>query len=406
MSSGSIRQVWSDAELDEALATLHSGPGVRQDELARTRAALMRAAGEVEDELLPVSEPERPAKKRPGSWRWIAAAAAAALVPGGVVVATNIFVDNGQDTATHATSVPSGDILNNLRGADLILRDGQFRYMRDSTWTTWFGKNSKVIYQTHEITERWRTSDLRQKSKLRSTRTGEIRWLKGDYATAQAHGDVIPGPRSEVRKDAGDIDTFPIGPASTGNPPPSAQLSTTSSERTPSKPTTSATRPEKPSVNDGRVEDSWVRPSTEFLAGLPTDPAKLLDRLRTGDIPRVIGGRPPGSENSAAEIFEMAHSVMRAGYRFGDLRVALCRALAKVPGITVKPDTNTADGRKGISFSVELTDQTREIVVDPATTFLISNRVVATAKAKSAPAGTVLYETITTVAVTDNEDGP
>jgi hypothetical protein len=408
MPSGSIRKVWSDAELDEALATLHSGPGTRQDELARTRAALLRAAGEVDDDLLPVSGPERPAKKRAGSWRWIAAAAAAALVPGGVVVATNIFVDNGQDTAAHATSAPGGDILDDIRGTDVAVRDGQFRLVTDSTWATRFSKDASVIYQTHEIFERWNPSDRKKQTKIRFTRTGEIRWLRGDYGKAQAKGDAIPGAMSEVMYADGEAVMRPTGPGSenSGWPPSGPPVATTTtSERTPSKPTTTTGTPPSSSAsrNDDRWQDGgWAKPSAKFLAGLPTDPSKLLDRLRTDDGIRVDGPHP-GKPNSAPEIFEMAYTALRAGYGFGDLRVALCKALGKVPGINLKPDTITADGRKGISYSIDLAGQTREIVVDPATATVMTNRAIATDNGKPAPVGTILFETTTTVKVTDTD---
>ncbi len=414
MSSGTIRQVWSDAELDEALATLHSGPGVRQDELSRTRAALLRAAGDVDDDLLPVTEPDRPAKKRPGSWRWIAAAAAAALVPGAVIVGANVFVvGDSQDTAAHAAHITDDELLSSLRGTDIALRDGQYRLVTDSTWATRYGKDESVIYQTHEIIEKWNPSDPQKPAKLRFTRTGEIRWLKGDYETAKAHGELIPGATSDVMYGFGETPPLPTGGVAIGTagpPPPSLAPPTTTTTNPNRQELPAGTTPpplqpprSESSRNDGRWDGGWAKPSPQFLAGLPTDPAQLLERLRRDDGIRAAGPSSPGQVNSAQEIFEMAYSALRAGYGFGDLRVALCKALAQVPGITLKQDATTADGRRGLSFSVQLTDQTREIIVAPETATVIANRAIATAK--PLPAGAALFETTTTVAVTD-KNGP
>lgn len=103
----------------------------------------------------------------------------------------------------------------------------------------------------------------------------------------------------------------------------------------------------------------------------------------------------------------MAASVLAVGHAFGDLREGLCRALAMVPGITVKPDATTIDGRKGISYSVDLDGRLREIVIDPATATMIADRAIVTAvmadSVKRVPVGTVLVETTTTVAVTDTD---
>lgn len=402
MHDGSIRKVWSDAELDEALADLHSAPeksapekhrepSVRQDELSRAKAALLRAAGEVDEELLPTSEPVRPAKKRPGSWRWIAAAAAAALVSGGVIVATNVFVGNdGQDTAAHPTVVSSDDALNDLRGADLPVSADQYYLVTESVWTTRFGKKSGVIYQTHEIHERWLSPNRREPNRTRFTRTGEIRWVKGDYQTAKSQGEQIPGVTVEDGWEG-------QSPPPTGGPA-SAPLTTSTSTRW-GTPTTSTKTPEAPSSTQPKMPPlkSWLTPTKPFLTELPTDPAKLLETLRL-DI------RTSGREDSASELFDIATVLLRAAHGFGDLRVALCKALAMVPGVTLEKNVATPDNRPGISFSVALPDETKTFVADLATAYLARNRAVRNQPAPDRPALTIFDSTVT-VQITDRS-GP
>ncbi len=375
MHGGSIRKVWSDAELDEALADLHSEPDVRQDELARAKASLLRAAGEVV--LLPEAAPPA-VKKRPGSWRWIAAAAAAALVSGGGIVATNAFVgEDGQDPAAHSTVAPDMGPLKDLRGSDLPLTGKQYRLSTESSWVTWVGRKSEVIYQTHEITERWLPSDWGFKHLTRFTRTGEIRWIKGDYETAKAQGESIPGATvSTAWEGSGQRPTDePASSTTTTSPPPNGPVSTQ--------------RDEPPRSN-------WMLLNKEFLEGLPTDPAKLLERLRHES--------KDGKENTAPKMFDMALGVMRSSHGYSDLRVALCKALANAPGITLETNATTSDNRPAISFSVRDTDQTKTFVVDLATAHVAGYSAARNRSDPSFP-GLSIHETTVTTQITDRE-GP
>ncbi len=400
MHGDSIRKVWSEAELDQALADLHPEPETRQDELSRARAALLRAAGEVDDALLPASGP--PPKKRPGAWRWVAAAAAAALVPGGVIVATNGFVGNdGQDAAVHATLVPADEVLKGLRGADLPLHAGQYWLSTESTWLTRIGTKSGVVYQTHEVLERWLPADWGIPHRTRTIRTGEIRWLEGDYEKAKSKGDVIPGPRSDLSWEG-------QGRLPTGGPP-SAQLSTTTpiappysgattTNLPPGAPVTTGQKPESPLTSQEGMppRTTWTAPSKELLDDLPTDPAKLLERLR--------GDNPTGRVNTAPEMFDMAYGVLRSSHGYGDLRVALCKALTKATGITLDENATTSDRRPAISFTVQETDQVKTFVVDLATAHIENYRVARTRSDLKHP-GLSLFETTVTRQVAD-KDGP
>ncbi|WP_145926512.1 CU044_5270 family protein [Amycolatopsis orientalis] len=374
MDDGSVRKVWSEAELDEALADLHAEPEVRQDELSRARAALLRAAGEVEDELVPVAVP--PAKKRPGSWRWIAAAAAAALVSGGGIVAANAFTGgDGPDPAAHSITAPGDDVLDALRGDDFPLRVNQYRLVTESTWTTHVTK-SGLVYQTHEITERWLSPHTLNLAKKRVTTTGEIRWIKGDYQSAQGLGEALPGPSTSIG-----VDEIPA-PTTTSQAPPTT--------------TTTGPPPPIPSKAQLRPESGWTNPTVEFLADLPTDPAKMAERLLRDSTWR--DDRTPERLDAAHEMFRMAFTVLRSSQGFGAQRVALCKALARMPGITT--ESTVTDGRPALSFSVASADQTRTFIVDVATAAVVRNRAVRARTDKDWP-GLTLFDTAISVVITD-----
>ncbi|RSN53522.1 hypothetical protein DMH01_38070 [Amycolatopsis sp. WAC 04182] len=374
MHGGSIRKVWSEAELDEALAGLHAEPETRQDELSRARAALLRAAGDVEDELLPATAP--PVKKRPGAWRWIAAAAAAALVSGGGIVATNVFTaDDGPDPAAHSAVAQGEAALEALHGDDFPIRDDQFRLVTESTWTTHVTKTG-LVYQTHEILERWLPPRSWMPIKTRFTGTGEIRWVKGDYQTAKSHGETLPGPSSHVTV----ADARPPRTTTTAQVPPPVK---TSEDRLPS-------------------ESGWTDPTPEFLAELPADPTKLSERLRRDGL--WPDGRSPEQMNSTPEMFEMAFKVLRSSQGFGALRVALCKALARMPGVDVA-SVVTPGGRPAVSFTVALPDRTRTFVVDRATAAVVGNRAVRSSGQDEGWPGLTLFDTSISVVITEDR-GP
>nr|WP_221472088.1 CU044_5270 family protein [Amycolatopsis umgeniensis] len=361
------------------MAELHAEPETRQDELSRARAALLRAAGEVEEELHPATAP--PVKKRPGSWRWIAAAAAAALVSGGGIVATNAFVgEGGQDPAAHSVLAPGDDVLKALRGDNFPLREGQYRLATESTWTTRVTK-SGLVYQTHEILERWLGPNTYVPSKARFTGTGEIRWIKGDYQTAKAAGDAIPAPSSVTWEER-----------------PESPSTTTSSIPPPRATTTSVPPPAIPPRDRLPSESGWTDPTTAFLTELPIDPAKMAERIRHDGVWR--DGRPAEQPNSPHEMFEMAFNVLRSSQGFGAQRVALCQALARMSGIATESMT-TSDGRPALSFSVVLPNQTRTFIVDLATAAVVGSRAVRPHDEKEDWPGLTLFDTKISVVITD-----
>ena len=77
----------------------------------------------------------------------------------------------------------------------------------------------------------------------------------------------------------------------------------------------------------------------------------------------------------------------------GDLRAALYRTLALLPGITVTERTATLDGRTGTAFGITAAGTTQDIVIAPATGDFIGERTRTVEKMDGMPAGTVIDST-------------
>ncbi|MBI1378905.1 MAG: hypothetical protein GC157_15715 [Frankiales bacterium] len=140
---------------------------------------------------------------------------------------------------------------------------------------------------------------------------------------------------------------------------------------------------------------SWQTPSPEFVAALPLDPQALRDALYAA---------AAGHGSSAdGEAFVYAADLLRTGLVPADLRAALYRVLATVPGVEVSDRTAAVGARSGVALSYsEAVDGIRqEIVVDPATGELVGEREVAVTALDGIPAGTVIGESAVSRTVVD-----
>ncbi|MGH9058661.1 MAG: hypothetical protein ACRDZY_03970 [Acidimicrobiales bacterium] len=224
MSDDNIRHLWSEAELDDALAALH--PHVRTDtgELDRSRAKLLRAAAGASTEGGELTNP--PSKKRSGAWQWIAVAAAVAVLTGGVVVASNL----GDSSEVRPATTPTSD---NRPAA------GQYTHVTTNyTVIEWVARRSAFAVQ--ERLEVWIPPDPRELWKRRWTRTGQVRILNGMPADQAA----LPGPASADQTAPRGLFTEAV-PGSAG--------------------WTAAPK-------------GWYQPTAEFVTGLPPNPGLLLEQ--------------------------------------------------------------------------------------------------------------------------------
>lgn len=121
-------------------------------------------------------------------------------------------------------------------------------------------------------------------------------------------------------------------------------------------------------------------PLEEGVKNLPRDPQALLDAIRQ----RGKQGRPD------AETLESIAAALRTGVVPADLRAALYKAAALIPGVTVVDREANLDGKVGTAIGIEHPNRgTRtDIIIDPATGLLIGERVITLTAGETFPAGT------------------
>lgn len=146
--------------------------------------------------------------------------------------------------------------------------------------------------------------------------------------------------------------------------------------------------------------NSWQSPSPAFMATLPRDPQALLRRIHDDS-----KGHGQGRD---AEAFVYIADILRGGTVPADLRAALYRAAALIPGVTAGGDSVNLDGQHGVAVGVERDGVRQELVFNPSTGDYIGRRdvVVDPAAAKdlvrtSVPAGTVIESTSLHRAIVD-----
>ncbi|MGX9899688.1 CU044_5270 family protein [Arthrobacter sp. SA17] len=148
----------------------------------------------------------------------------------------------------------------------------------------------------------------------------------------------------------------------------------------------------------GSAPDQSGFPSPEYLASFPRDPHLLLNNI----FKKTVGK----GQSIDGEALVFIADLLRTGMVPGDLRAALYKAAALIPGVTVTDDQATLNGRKGIAIGrVEEVSHTRQdIIIDPQTGLLIGERQVLTQAQGTMPAGTAI--TLTTIETSVSDTAP
>ena len=118
-------------------------------------------------------------------------------------------------------------------------------------------------------------------------------------------------------------------------------------------------------------------------SSLPRDPQALLNLIYE----RTKGaGQSPGSE-----AFVTIADGLRTGVVPADLRAALYKAAALIPGVTVTDREATIDGRTGIALGIPTSDGVArtDILIDPVSGLVIGEQDVLLKDHQGSPAGTV-----------------
>jgi hypothetical protein len=238
-------------------------------------------------------------------------------------------------------------LLDRSAGAITVAGDpvvGPGQYLRIATHA-WYANIVEGIWQylVESQDTMWVPADRDAEWQWMQTTTGEVRWISGDPATLPPELGDPTEPTSEVLRAPG-------------------------------------------GRFYGEIPEGWSNPNPAFVAGLPRDPARLYDRLTVD-----TAGEPAPRETT----LDNAAAALRTGLLPADLRAAICKALARVPGIRVVDGTADLDGRSGVGFGV--TDDSgfvHEIIIDPQTGRFIGER-------STSPTGTELESTAVTVEVVD-----
>lgn len=158
---------------------------------------------------------------------------------------------------------------------------------------------------------------------------------------------------------------------------------------------TSSTETSTSNLSPNDVPGTWQTPNAAFLDGLPRDPEALRQRL--------YDDTAGHGRSTDGEVVVYVADVLRSGLVPADLRAALYRVLATVPGVEVTARLAAIGTDSGVAFGrYESTDGTRqEIVIDTATGDLVGEREVAVTALDGIPAGTVIGQTAATRVLVD-----
>lgn len=344
-----VRPVWSEEELDRALAALNADQQPDKDVLLATRANLMAAAGV-------------PAAAVPARRRWPRLAGAAAAI---VAVAAGVLVfQSGGENAPTAAAAALNTAADNIKVTDPVLEPGQYRYIATHAWNSFMtqvddGRTYEAMVKTSA--ETWVPSDWREEWLERRSRP-TFRWLRGTEEEALAAGaslELYSWP-SELRAPCGDFFAEESG--------------------------------DEPCSEPGM----WQDPTPEFFDSLPRDPTALYERLHA-DV----------EDRGEDHIVVFVADALRSGLIPADLRASLYRVLAMVPGLEITEKVANLDGKQGIAFGIEDDIERQDVIIDPATGEFIGERRIAIAGREGIPSGTVVgYSSVSTAVVDAQGEKP
>lgn len=337
MREDNVRKIWSDAELDAALADLHDDVD-EDDGLAFTRASLMAAAGTSE---------APPAATRRGPWRWIAVAAAVVTLVGGLAILTSLRAP-APEPARPAAS---------LADLDRPLEPGEFHYAQKLQWLPESLEGQSAELQ--QSVELWIPADPTGVWHRRTKWTGATRGL-----------DKSKNPQLSLKPYDED------GPAGRFGPGQNLGGQVNPGSNTPFQ--------------------NWLTPDAAFIASLTPDRGALAKRLTFDTIDRDTRTKA----HTPTEALTMVRTALETGLVRKDIRFALRDAFTMISGAFVTPG-HTLDGRPATVLIAKDTGQRLYLDPDTAQllawdtnpvvtpTTIRSNEVVrSTAKSRPPSSGT------------------
>lgn len=371
MSNDDVRAMWSDAQLDTALATLRSEVDIDLSRLADDRAKLVGSVGdEVRDDAVVDPIAGTPSRRRLSSW--IAAAAAVVLVAA-ITLATQLVP--GEERLTPA-GTGAAELLERAAAntKDTPIAPGQYRHVAEHEWLPQGapyqqGSSRPPTGKRERSTETWIPQDWHADWMLRSKECLNVVSLEGDPLPAEQWGCLPSGeqPHESVR---------PCGTFT----------------------------PEWECGEPGY----WGLPNQLFVDSLPRDPIALRERLFDdyADYLRRVPEAGIPKTRPEQRVLSYAGDLLKSGMAPADLRAALYRMIATVHRFTVTDPRASLDGRRGVAFGFEENGIRRELVIEPSTGEFIGTRQVYLRDGRGVPAGVEFYSSVSTAVVDEMGQRP
>lgn len=342
--------------IDELLGGLRTDVPELSDEAFAASRARLRAVVEpvpVTTEPQPdaavVPLPRRRLLRSPPR-RLVTSAAAAVVLAAGVLFVQAARSDSPAPVASAAATLNSA--ADNINPVDEPIGPGQYRYVISHSWVltqfvTVTPGNGPLVALEEFAAEEWVPADLAQQCTVRISTTGNRRWVAGDEERAKEAGVELRAP--EVREE---------------------------------------TRP----CTDG---GEWSRyPSAEFLASLPRDPGRLYDLLRHMPTPVAM--------SQEAWVLNRVITTLVSGRAPADLRAAMYRALALLPGLEVTEHVANLGGHHGTALGLAQYGGRHDLIIDPDTGQFIGERTVNETGGPDVPPGMVVsYTSVSNPVVVD-----
>lgn len=360
-----------ETDIDAAVRRLLDDiPAMDQHSRARSRSALRAAIdSETPGSVAVLDRPEVVAQQpdpatRSRRYRWLGAAAAAAVLAAGVAVVAQ----------TARTDIPQTNAARLLRAAASNIDPGsepgpgEYRYIRTHAQRAQYlgtadGRTLVPLGET--ITELWVPTDPTDEWMMRQRLVGEPRWISGSAKEAEEAGIDVDElwPEGKWSAPCGRFDEaldHPVGPDGLGC-----------------------------------GKGSWELPTQRWIDGLPRDPEKLLERLRAD------GGGDVKSQDPSALAVE-AGPALESGMLPADVRKALFEAIALMPDIEIVERDVDLGGRTGTALGMQADYNQYDIIVDRDSGDYLGERSVrVTEGSGSTKPGTVTSYSAVSTAVVD-----
>ncbi|MEV6237024.1 CU044_5270 family protein [Lentzea sp. NPDC051838] len=278
-------------------------------------------------------------------WRRIplvAAAAAAVVIAGAALLVPSLT------SRPSGPNVAAAEVLNKVAGltGDVKLQPGQYLYVREyGKWSNTDGNDHKWMFLSGQLLETWIPADQRGTWLHRRTNTDEDEWLIGSPADLPPDMSMLDLVREsgEWRVEGGSR------------------------------------------WFGGKIPVSFQDPTPEYIASLPQDPQALYDKLQ--------------SESYGKNLVLMVTNGLDTGLYPAEVRSAVYKALAHLPGLEVVDQAATIDGRTGTALGLTSYGTSYQIVVNPNTGEYLGSRAVQAEDEHGLKAGTVTSSSSVTTKV-------